>query len=255
MKGTRPLDNAEIRKVSEAFSGTFAIRNRSLFMLGVSVGGRISELLALKVKDVWQNSKPVKDLLFDRNIVKGSEVSRAVPVNADGRAAIEALIAWHTQQYTAINATRPLFPSRKGKGMKPMTRIAAHNVLKPAFEAAGLNGKLGTHSLRKSYAQRLYEQTNDIYAVQEMLGHKSVVTTQRYLGVNYASVRDASEAMSIHAESNKSTKTLSSLNDASNDELLVELLRRGYDVARLLQKDASEQSIQLPDAQNISKFV
>lgn len=255
MKGTRPLDNAEIRKVSEAFSGTFAIRNRCLFMLGVSVGGRISELLALKVGDVWQNGKPVKDLLFDRNIVKGGEVSRAVPVNVDGREAIEALIAWHTEQYAGINAIRPLFPSRKGKGMKSMTRIAAHDVLKPAFEAAGLNGKLGTHSLRKSYAQRLYEQTNDIYAVQEMLGHKSVVTTQRYLGVNYASVRDASEAMSIHAESNISTKTLSSVNDASDDALFIELLRRGYDVARLLQKDESEQSIQLPEEKNISKFV
>ena len=114
MKGTRPLDNAEIRKVSEAFSGTFAIRNRSLFMLGVSVGGRISELLALKVGDVWQNGKPVKDLLFDRNIVKGGEVSRAVPVNVDGRQAIEALIAWHTEYYADIDPTRPLFPSRKG---------------------------------------------------------------------------------------------------------------------------------------------
>ena len=63
-------------------------------MLGVSVGGRISELLALKVNDVWQNGKPVKDLLFDRNIVKGGEVSRAVPVNVDGREAIENLITW-----------------------------------------------------------------------------------------------------------------------------------------------------------------
>ena len=244
MKGTRPLDNAEIRKVSEAFSGTFAIRNRSLFMLGVSVGGRISELLALKVQDVWQNGKPVKDLLFDRNIVKGGEVSRAVPVNVDGREAIEVLMAWHTEQYAAIHADRPLFPSRKGKGMKPMTRISAHRSLKPAFEAAGLNGKLSTHSLRKSYAQRLYEQTNDIYAVQEMLGHKSVITTQRYLGVNYASVRDASEAMSIHSECNVTTKTLHSVNDAADDELLIELLRRGYDVARLLQKDELEQSFQ-----------
>ncbi len=244
MKGTRPLDNAEIRKVSEAFSGTFAIRNRSLFMLGVSVGARISELIALKVEDVWQNNKPVKDLLFDRNIVKGGEVSRAVPVNVDGRQAIEDLIAWHTEIYGDLDPKRPLFPSRKGQGSKPMTRIAAHNPLKEAFEAAGLNGKLGTHSLRKSYAQRLYEQTNDIYAVQEMLGHKSVVTTQRYLGVNYASVRDASEAMSIHSELNVSTKTLSSVNDAPDDELLVELLRRGYDVARLLQEDKSEQPFQ-----------
>ncbi|MDE0017716.1 MAG: site-specific integrase [Candidatus Poribacteria bacterium] len=244
MKGTRPLDNAEIQKVSEAFKGTFAIRNRSLFMLGVSVGGRISELLALKVEDVWQNGKSVKDLLFDLNIVKGSEVSRAVPVNIDGRQAIENLIAWHIELYGDVDPTRPLFPSRNGQGSKSMTRIAAHNALKEVFEAAGLNGKLGTHSLRKSYAQRLYEQTNDIYAVQEMLGHKSVVTTQRYLGVNYASVRDASEAMSIHSELNISTKTLSSVNDASDDALFIELLRRGYDVARLLQKDESEQSFQ-----------
>ncbi|RKU06649.1 recombinase XerD [Candidatus Poribacteria bacterium] len=246
MKGTRPLDNAEILKVSEAFGGTFAIRNRSLFMLGVSVGGRISELIALKVDDVWQNGTPVKDLLFDRNIVKGGEVSRAVPVNIDGRQAIEALVAWHSELYECLDAKRPLFPSRKGQGSQPMTRIAAHNALKQAFETAGLNGKLGTHSLRKSYAQRLYEQTNDIYAVQEMLGHKSVVTTQRYLGVNYASVRDASEAMSIHSELNVSAKTLSSVNDASDDEILIELLRRGYDVAQLLQKEGSEQPIQHP---------
>ncbi len=255
MKGTRPLDNAEIQKVSGAFEGTFAIRNRNLFMLGVSVGARISELLALKVGDVWQNNKPVKDLLFDLSIVKGNEVSRAVPVNIDGRQAIEALIAWHSELYSDVDPTRPLFPSRNGQGSKSMTRIAAHNALKNAFEAAGLNGKLGTHSLRKSYAQRLYEQTNDIYAVQEMLGHKSVVTTQRYLGVNYASVRDASEAMSIHSELNVSTKTLSSVNEASDDELLIELLRRGYDVARLLQKNESEQPFQLPDKEISSRFV
>ena len=255
MKGTRPLDNAEIRKVSEAFDGTFAIRNKSLFMLGVSVGGRISELIALKVNDAWQNGKPVKDLLFGRNIVKGGEVSRAVPVNVDGRQAIEDLIAWHLELYGDVDPKRPLFPSRNGQGMQAMTRIAAHNALKDAFEAAGLNGKLGTHSLRKSYAQRLYEQTNDIYAVQEMLGHKSVVTTQRYLGVNYASVRDASEAMSIYAELNVSAKTLSSVNDASDDELLIELLRRGYDVARLLEKSNTQQPFQLQNEETASKFV
>lgn len=255
MKGTRPLDNTEIRNVLKAFAGVFAVRNRSLFMLGVSVGGRISELLALKVNDVWQNGKPVKDLLFDLSIVKGGEVSRAVPVNIDGRHAIENLIAWHTKLFGAISPTRPLFPSRKGRGLKAMTRIAAHDALKTAFGAAGLNGKLGTHSLRKSYAQRLYEQTNDIYAVQEMLGHKSVVTTQRYLGVNYASVRDASEAMSIHSESNISAKTLSSVYEASDDELLIELLRRGYDVARLLEKNDTEQPFQPLNEKITSKFV
>ena len=59
MKGTRPLDNNEIRLVSACFTGTFEERNRGLFMLGVSTGGRISELLSLKIGDVWQNGKAV----------------------------------------------------------------------------------------------------------------------------------------------------------------------------------------------------
>ena len=60
MKGTRPLDNDEIRRVSAAFTGTFEARNLGLFMIGVSTGGRISELLGLlRVGDVFQNGKPV----------------------------------------------------------------------------------------------------------------------------------------------------------------------------------------------------
>ena len=55
MRGTRPLDNVEISEVYDAFDGIFAIRNRSLFMLGVSTGGRISELLGLRLGDVFQN--------------------------------------------------------------------------------------------------------------------------------------------------------------------------------------------------------
>ena len=93
MKGTRPLDNDEIRRFSACFTGTFEARNRGLFMLGVSTGGRISELLSLTIGDVYQNGKAGTDLLFEKNIVKGGEVSRAVPVNRDGRTAIELSLA------------------------------------------------------------------------------------------------------------------------------------------------------------------
>ena len=76
MKGTRPLDNNEIRRVSACFTGTFELRNRGLFMLGVSTGGRISELLSLTIGKVYQNRAAVPDLLYDKSIVKGGEVSR-----------------------------------------------------------------------------------------------------------------------------------------------------------------------------------
>ena len=104
MKGTRPLDNDEIRSVSTCFTGTFATRKRGLFMLGVSTGGRISELLSLQIVDVYQNGKAVTDLLFEKSIVKDGEVSRVVPVNADGRHAIETLIGWHRKKYKMSNS-------------------------------------------------------------------------------------------------------------------------------------------------------
>ena len=94
MKGTRPLNNDEIRRVSNCFDGIFEARNRGLFMLGVSIGGRISELLGLlRVGDVYQNGRLGTDLLYSKSIVKGGEVLRAVPVNRDGRQAIDELIS------------------------------------------------------------------------------------------------------------------------------------------------------------------
>ena len=119
MKGTRPLNNDEIRIVSACFTGTYEARNRGLFMLGVSTGGRISELLSLQIGDVFQNNKPVTDLLYEKNIVKGGEVSRAVPVNRDGRTAIEGIIAWHRERSGNTEPDRPLFPSRHNSGTVP----------------------------------------------------------------------------------------------------------------------------------------
>ena len=69
MKGTRPLDNTEIRRVSTCFTGTFETRNRGLFMLGISTRGRINELLSLTIGDVHQNRAAVTDLLYDKSIV------------------------------------------------------------------------------------------------------------------------------------------------------------------------------------------
>ena len=133
---------------------------------------------------------------FDKSIVKGGEVSRAVPVNRDGRRAIEDLISWHREKYGKLDVKRPLFPSRNKSGSVAMNRQTAHEMLKKAFEDAGLNGKLATHSLRKSFAQWLYEESG----VQELLGHRSVSTTQKYQGVNYATAREFVEAIAIGYE-------------------------------------------------------
>ena len=231
MKGTRPLDNNEIRLVSACFTGTFEARNRGLFMLGVSTGGRISELLSLRVGDVYQNRKPVSDLLYSKSIVKGGEVSRSVPVNADGRRSINELVNWHRRHYgNPIASKRPLFPSRHKSGTLPMHRQTAHAILKTAFIEAGLNGHIATHSLRKSFAQRLYDKTGDIYMVQELLGHRNISTTQKYLGVNYADARAAVEAIALISESDRNHLLYNSLKETDDETLIRELAKRGYEL-------------------------
>lgn len=229
MKGTRPLTNAEIRKVRDCFQGIYAQRNRGLFMLGVSIGGRISELLALKVSDAWQNNKPVTDFQFDRAIVKGGETSRTIPVNSDGRKAIEEIINWQRDAFGFVFDENPLFPSRKG--YTPVQRQAMHKILREAFEKSGLNGKLATHTLRKTFAQRLYQKCSDIYMVKELLGHKNVATTQAYIGINYVSAQDAVEAMSLTAEDIPKDP----LDDFPPEQLIAKVIELGYEV-RLRQE-------------------
>ena len=245
MKGTRPLDNDEIRRVSTAFTGMYEVRNRGLFMLGVSTGGRISELLGLRVGDVYQNRSAVSDLLFSKSIVKGKENSRAVPVNRDGRRAIDEVVRWHQEKYRRINATRPLFPSRHKSGTVALHRQTAHQILKDAFIEAGLNGHIATHSLRKSFAQRLYDKTGDIYLVQELLGHRNISTTQKYLGVNYADAKAAVEAIALISESDRIPLLYNSITDIDDETLRGELEKRGYNVTKRRTDDNTAEIVKI----------
>ena len=209
-------------------------------------GGRISELLSLRVGDVYQNKKPVTDLLYGKSIVKGKETSRAVPVNRDGGRAIDELVNWHRRHYGSIASKRPLFPSRHNSGSVPMHRQTTHVVLKKAFITAGLNGKLATHSLRKSFAQRLYDKTGDIYMVQELLGHRNILTTQKYLGVNYADARVAVESIALITESDRRNDVLYNSIKTINDEILItELRKRGYDPLDLSDKEMTGEIVRI----------
>ncbi|MBI1924381.1 tyrosine-type recombinase/integrase [Candidatus Poribacteria bacterium] len=254
MKGARPLSNDEILRVSLEFSGTYSVRNRSLFMLGVSVGGRISELLALTIGDVYQNGQPVKDLLFAKDVVKGKENARMVPVNADGRKAIRDLIDWHRGQYGTLEKERPLFVSRKhlrkvGESSRfcaALSRSQAHRVLEDAFEKAGLNGKLATHTLRKTFAQRCYDQSGDIFQVKELLGHRSVETTKAYIGISYAKLQRTAEAIEVVNYNRTPLLLHSTLTEVPTDTLVIELQRRGYDTSSTITQMQSERAFLSP---------
>ena len=99
--------------------------------------------------------------------------------------------------------------------------------------------------MRKSFAQRLYDRTSDIFAVQEMLGHKAVSTTQKYLGVNYANIKEAVEQMAVSGELPISGLLGSSLKKEADETLFLELALRGYDLSRLRDDEASGEIVKI----------
>ena len=173
-------------------------------------------------------------------------MSRSVPVNADGRRSIDELVNWHRRHYgNPIASKRPLFPSRHNSGTVPMHRQTAHAILKTAFIEAGLNGHIATHSLRKSFAQRLYDKTGDIYMVQELLGHKNISTTQKYLGVNYADAKAAVESIALITESDRTIISSRSLKEIDDETLITEIRKRGYDLSRLRENETTAEIIKI----------
>lgn len=178
MKGARQLTDEEIRKVALSFNGRYVIRNRALFILGLACGGRISELLSLNIGDVWQYGKPVDIIYFKKANTKGKHQGKAVPIKQAAKEAIFELITWYHTQWDTVTNDMPLFSSQKGGRI---TRQQAHDILKDAFLKAEIQGKVSTHSLRKTYANKLLKQGGNLHTVKEALGHTSIATTQEYL--------------------------------------------------------------------------
>jgi site-specific recombinase XerD len=192
MKGSRPFTEEEIKRVSQSFNGKYEVRNRCMFILGVKTGMRVSELLSLNVGDVWEKGGPVDVLSLRKQQVKGKKEARAFPLNQTAKDAIRELVEWLSWN-GGINKDMPLFPSQIGG--ERITRIQAHRILSRAYDAAGLTGKVTTHSMRKTFGTRVYQATKDIMVAKELLGHQSVATTQKYIGVGMDALRAAVDAI------------------------------------------------------------
>ncbi|GAB6178580.1 tyrosine-type recombinase/integrase [Desulfobaculum senezii] len=185
MKGCRPLTEDEIRRAFSSFSGRLAVRNRCLFVLGVTAGFRVSEMLSLHVRDVVAQKRVRRSVRVARRHMKGRHESRTVYLAREARVAI-------LEQIRALgwpSPDTPLFLSQSGRGA--ISRSQAYRVLIHAFEASGISENLGTHTLRKTFANRLYDYMLEQVAagkavdpfteVSLALGHKDPASTRHYL--------------------------------------------------------------------------
>ena len=177
MKGARPLTDAEVKTIAARLS----IRDRALFMLGVRSGFRVSELLSVRVQDVLDPAGAILDRVYvERRNMKGRTCGRAVVLHPEARVALSAWIC-ELREAAALHQEAPLFVSRKGES-KSIGRVQAWRVLRLAYAAAGIAGKLGTHAMRKTFASRVYELLgHDLVKTQRALGHASINSTVAYL--------------------------------------------------------------------------
>ncbi|MGH8066497.1 MAG: tyrosine-type recombinase/integrase [Candidatus Entotheonellia bacterium] len=171
MQGCRALSEAELIQVTQAFTGPDALRNEALCVVGHRTGFRISEFLNLTVGDVWQQGQVVTHVTVRRRQMKRHLAERVVRLHPEAQDALAWLTRW--QRGKTLHPSQVLFPSSRKGTNRPITWEHANTILQQAFRACGLTGPLGTHSLRKTFALRFYQQSGgNLLKLQRALGHK-----------------------------------------------------------------------------------
>jgi integrase/recombinase XerC len=171
-----------VRLVALPDDDRWAIRDRALLELAYSSGLRLSELAALDVGGVDLAQGEV------RVMGKGAK-ERVVPV---GTAAREAIAAWLAQREALVSAVEPaMFVGATGKRVSARTierRFAAWAVKQ------GLDRHVHPHMLRHSFASHVLQSSGDLRAVQEMLGHASIASTQVYTHLDFQALAKVYDA-------------------------------------------------------------
>lgn len=180
MKGCSPLTSPEITRTLAALDGAYALRDRALFLLGLRTGLRISELLAIKIGQVWSQGQIIPRLYAERGTIKGKREGRSLPIHPEAADALKAWLLDRIQQAGTLDSDAFLFSSRKGASQ--LTRQAAGRILRQALSRAGVTGRKGTHCCRKTFAARVYQSLgHDLLRTARALGHRSILTTTAYL--------------------------------------------------------------------------
>lgn len=148
-------------------------RDLLLFVLGINTGIRVSDLLSLKVEDVLKDGS-FKEFLYIYEPKHQKE--KAYYLNTSVNKELRAYLADHEFKNTDY-----LFKSKKNQ--LPITRQQAYRIINHAAKEVGIPGKIGTHTLRKTFGYHAYRKGIAISIIKEIYGHHTPNETLRYLGI------------------------------------------------------------------------
>ena len=176
------LSVAEIESIINTFDSDkrFGIRNKAMVETLYSCGLRVSELIPLRLSDLFFNDG------FIRVIGKGDK-QRLVPISETARHRIEEYLLLRQTMQTDARDTDIVFLNNKGRGL---TRVMIFHIIRKAALAAGITKTISPHTFRHSFATHLLEGGASIRQVQEMLGHESILTTEIYTHLDSEKLRE-----------------------------------------------------------------
>ncbi|MDR0712868.1 MAG: site-specific tyrosine recombinase XerD [Bacteroidales bacterium] len=154
-------------------------RNRTMIELMYSCGLRVSELVSLRLSDLYPTEG------FIRVKGKGSK-ERLVPVGRSALHEINLYAADRSQLDIPPKYADYLFLNHRGK---PLTRVMMFLIIQNLAQKVGIKKHISPHTFRHSFATHLVEGGADLRAVQEMLGHESIITTEIYTHLDSSFLR------------------------------------------------------------------
>lgn len=156
-------------------------RNRAIIETLYGCGLRVTELINLKISSLFL------DIEFIRVIGKGDK-ERLVPIGSN---AIKYIEIYKNESRCHIpiqkGAENVLFLNRRGR---KLTRVMIFYIIKDLVQKAGINKTVSPHTLRHSFATHMVERGADLKAVQQMLGHESIITTEIYTHLDRKYLRE-----------------------------------------------------------------
>ena len=156
-------------------------RNRAILETLYASGLRVSELIELKISNL------IFDLGFIRVIGKGDK-ERLVPIGEEAITQIKYYIKHYRSQLTIKDDFRDhVFLNRRGARL---TRVMIFNIVKNQTNQAGIRKNVSPHTFRHSFATHLIEGGADLRAVQQMLGHESILTTEIYTHIDQSYLKE-----------------------------------------------------------------
>ncbi len=185
------LTDEEITRIQDTFDRSQPDQERNYVIIEVlyGCGLRVSELVGLRLSNIYEEEQYLQ-------VIGKGDKERWVPINEHAlRLLMNYVHTIRSHQRVKPGCEKFVFLNRLGT---PLSRNYVFMFLKDAVQKAGIGKQVSPHSLRHSFATELVENGADLRAVQEMLGHESISTTEIYTHISRETLRNTIAAFHPH---------------------------------------------------------